>query len=200
MLEKLSSVRFQGIIEHYIVLAYIILFVGVIIEGEFFLILAGILTHMKVFKLDMVIPIIILASFVKTILWYQVGSAIKNKTKNRFTHYIQKKVLDIMPHFKEKPFWSIFISKFVYGLNHLVLVFSGMIDVHFKKYFLAEISASLFWLSVYFGLGYFFSHTAFSLTRNIRLGFLIIIGFIIILFIAQRVISVVIDLFGGYND
>lgn len=190
---------FEHIVESYLILSYTILFLGIVIEGEFFLIFSGILTHLHVFDIALVLPVIICAALVKTIIWYRVGRYIHKKVHNKYLQVIERKVLAFLPSFKNEPFWSIFSSKFIYGINHFVLIFSGIVGVPFKKYMLAEIYAGVFWLTGYFSLGYFFSYTAFSITKNIRLAFLILIGLIISVFILQKIISIVIDFFQEYN-
>ena len=73
--------------------AYIILFLGMIFEGEIVLLFAGILLHLGAINL---IPTIILASVglvSKSFIAYNLGSFIQRKFPNsRFLKYINKKI------------------------------------------------------------------------------------------------------------
>src|SRR5258706_14643602 len=108
------------------VLGYLFLFVGIILEGEFVLLIAGILAHLGAFPFWGLYFAGILGAIFKTFLGYTIGNFLNIKyPKSRFFRFVTRRIRDHLPHFKTKPFWSIFISKFIWGINHFVLIFSG---------------------------------------------------------------------------
>src|ERR1035437_5980422 len=112
----------RHLVENYEVLVYFCLFLGLIIEGEFTLMSMGILLHLHALDVYSASIFIILGLLCKTMLGYYLGRFIHEKWNNtKFLKYINKRVLTVMPRFKQKPFWSIFISKFIFGTNNIVL-------------------------------------------------------------------------------
>ena len=168
------------LVEHHQVLAYILIFFGLIFEGEIFLISTGILAHLGALDIRFVIIFVFCGAFVKTLLGYYVGTLVHKKWHDvRFLKHIEKRVDNIMPRFKEKPFWSIFISKFIMGFNHIIIVFAGYSKIDYKKYLKAEISSTVIWAPLLLFLGYFFSYTALHVSREIWKFSLIILIFVI---------------------
>src|SRR6185369_7634465 len=136
----------------------------------------------------------------KTVLGYLLGKFIFRKfNKNKFLKHIDKRVHHFMPHFEKKPFWSIFISKFIL-INHLVIVFAGYRSINFKKYLQAEISSTLLWAPGLILLGYFFSYTAIRISHEIWKFSLIVIALIILFIIFDKLIAWIYELFEEFND
>ncbi len=178
------------------VLAYFALFLGVFWEGEISLILAGILVHLEMLSPGLAISVVVLAALSKTLLGYYLGKYLGEKFPNsKFLKFFERKVLYFLPRFKEKPFWSIFLSKCIYGVNNATLVFAGYIGVNFKKYCKAEFVSSLIWLGAMFGLGLFFSATALSWNHGIRTFVLTVLIFIILFMFVQKLINLFIEIF-----
>ena len=105
-----------------------------------------------------------------------------------------------MPHFKQKPFWSIFISKFIM-VNHLVILFAGYHNIDFKKYLRAEVSSTLFWAPGLMLLGYFFSYTAIRASNEIWNFSMLILIFMILFVLFDKLVSWLYELFEEfYNE
>lgn len=175
----------KKLVEHHQVFAYAFIFVGLIFEGELVLISTGILAHLGALNFWFAFAFILFGGLGKTFLGYYIGQFLFNKWNNaKFLKYIEKRVLHIMPHFKEKPFWSIFISKFIIGMNHIVIIFSGYQKIKLRTYLKAEIISTVIWVPLMLSLGYFFSFTALHVSREIwkfsLIILLFILGFIII--------------------
>lgn len=157
-----------NLVEHHQVLAYGLIFIGLIFEGEFVLITAGILAHLGALNFWFALVFIYMGGICKTLLGYYLGKLIHDKWhNNKVLKYLERRVLNIMPSFKEKPFWSIFVSKFIMGINHVVIIFAGYQKIKFKKYLKAEGISTLIWAPLLLSLGYFFSYTALTVSREI---------------------------------
>lgn len=175
----------KHLIENYELLVYLFIFFGLIIEGEVILISAGIFLHLDALDPEMTVLIITLGVFAKTFLGYYIGTFIHDRChKMKLLRYIEKRVFSIMPHFKKNPFWSIFISKFIIGFNNVVIIFSGYQKINFQKYLKAEVFSTLIWAPLLVSLGYIFSTTALSFSREVwRFSFIVllfVLGFIVL--------------------
>ena len=185
-----------SLVDHHLILSYVLFFLGVFWEGEITIIIAGILVHLEVFSPGLTVLIIVLAAISKTFSGYYIGQYLGRRFPNsNFLKFFERKVLYFLPRFKDKPFWSILISKCIYGLNNATLVFSGYVGVDFKKYLKAECIASVLWLGTMFALGLFFSATALSWNHGIRTFMLTVIVFIVLFMFLQKLINLCIEIF-----
>jgi membrane protein DedA with SNARE-associated domain len=183
------------VVENSQYLAYLLIFSITIFEGEIVAISAGILILLGALNFWIALLAIILGSTIKTFLGYFIGKFLNQKLNhNKFFQYIEKKVLTVMPHFEEKPFWSIFFSKFLM-VNHVVIIFAGYKKINFKRYLKAEMMSTPLWALSLVSLGYFFSYTALQINKGVTEFFLIILLFIIGFFLIEKVVSLLFDVF-----
>ncbi|MFA6325013.1 MAG: VTT domain-containing protein [Candidatus Paceibacterota bacterium] len=190
-----------NLVEHHQVWAYLIIFVGLIFEGELILITAGILAHLGALDFGFALVFIYFGGLSKTFLGYYIGQLIHKKWhENKFLKFIEKRVFIMMPNFNQKPFWSIFISKFIMGVNHMVIIFSGYMNIDFKKYLRAEISSTIIWAPLLMVIGYFFSYTALNISREIGKFTLIIILLIIGYIILDKLVGWLYEVFEELYD
>ena len=97
---------------------YVILFLGMILEGEVFLIVSAMLGRLHAFDFGEVLWVSFAGILVGDIFWYEVG-VILSRFKGRFSlaKTAEKTVLMFFPQFNKRPFPSIFFSKFIYGVK-----------------------------------------------------------------------------------
>jgi len=174
-----------NLVENNQILFYVLIFIGLVFEGEFVLITTGILAHLGALSFSFALIFILLGGLGKTLFGYSIGKFIHNKWHDtRFLRFIEKRIFTVMPNFNKKPFWSIFISKFIMGINHMVIIFSGYQKINYKKYLKAEISSTIIWAPLLLSLGYFFGYTALRVSKEIwrfsLIVLLLIIGFILL--------------------
>ena len=113
-----------SLVEHHQILVYVVIYVGLIFEGEFFIVSTGILAHLGALNFWFALLFIFLGGLTKTFLGYALGEFFYKKfNHHKFFRYIERRVYNILPRFKEKPFWSIFVSKFIVGANNIVIIF-----------------------------------------------------------------------------
>jgi len=106
----------------------------------------------------------------------------------------------IMPRFDQKPFWSIFISKFIMGANHVVIIFSGYMKIDYKKYLKAEFFSTIVWAPLLLSLGYFFGYTALNVSREIWRFSLVVLLLIIGYILLDKFIGWLYELFEEFYD
>lgn len=190
------------LVENHQILVYLIVYLGSVFEGEFFLISTGILIHLGALNFWFALLFVLLGGISKTFAGYALGEFLYERfNHNRFFKYIQKRVYNIFPKFKEKPFWSIFVSKFIVGANNIVIIFSGYEKIDYKKFLKAEILAITIWAPLLLSLGYFFSYTAFHISRDIWRFFIIVLVLYIIFVLFDKLVSWIYELFEEfYNE
>jgi len=184
------------LVQHHQILTYGIIYLGLIFEGEIFIISTGILVHLGALDFWFSLLFVLLGGFSKTLIGYAIGEFLFKKfNHHRIFKYMEKRVYSLLPRFKAKPFWSIFISKFIMGANHIVIIFSGYEKIDYKKFLKAEISATIIWAPLLLTLGYLFSYTALHVSRQIW-GFLLIVLILFIIFILfDKLVSKLYELF-----
>jgi len=174
---------FISFVEAHRFIGYVILLGGMLLEGETILIGAGILVHLKALDPFDTFAIALSGVIMGDLLWYYFGVYLCSRYgNNKFIDYVKKKILRFFPDFEQKPLLPVFISKFIYGMNHSTLVLSGFVRIKFLLFIEASITASTIWTIIILTLGYFLSYTAINISHNIKIfGFtiaLVILGFI----------------------
>ncbi len=182
-------------VQNHELVGYIIVFLGVFLEGEFTLLVAGVLAHLSAFTFGEAYLVALAGGLTKTIVGYRFGRFLRAKyPKSRFFRFVVRKVNTLLPQFKERPFWSIFISKFIFGLNNLVLIYAGFAKVRRSMYYRAELISNVTWSFLVLGLGFVFSVAAFNISHDIRKFMLLFFAFLIGFIIVQRIIHFIIEI------
>ena len=75
------------------------------------------------------------------------------------------------------------------------LVYSGYKKINLKTFIKAEISSLITWALFMLFIGYFFSYTALSISRDVRKFIGIILIFFIMFFILEKIIAFIIEFF-----
>ncbi|MCK9345010.1 MAG: VTT domain-containing protein [Candidatus Pacebacteria bacterium] len=176
---------FVHLVQGHRVWGYVVLFIAMMLEGEVLLIVAGMLASLEAFDVGDVFWIALVGVVLGNTMYYQAGVMLKNgKVATRVIHWAEKAITFFLPEFRQKPFKSIFISKFIYGANRATVIMSGVFRIPFKLFFKAEFLASIFWVIVYMSVGYFFGYAAINVTHNasrfVLLALVFVLGFILI--------------------
>lgn len=176
---------FTHFVEDHRVWGYVILFLAMIVEGEVLLIVAGMLARLKALDLGDVLWISFAGVMIGDVLWYGLGILTARSAKlASLANYAEKSVHTFLPRFREKPFRSILLSKFIYGANHATLILSGIMRVKFPIFIRAEAYASFAWVAIYAVAGFMFGYAALAVThkavRFILITLVFVVGFILI--------------------
>lgn len=173
---------------------YVLLFVGMVLEGEVFLIVSAMLARIHAFEFGDVLWVSFLGIMVGDVLWYAVGILISRLDENSFLpNTATKTVLMFFPNFRRKPFLSILFSKFIYGVNHAALVFSGMIRLRFSLFMQAELIASFVWVAIYAVAGYMFGYAALAVTHQIERFALLALAFVVGFVMLERWVRIYVE-------
>ncbi len=194
------------LVENHQVYAYLIIFLGLIFEGEVIVITAGVLASLGALNFWTALFFILAGGMVKTFGGYYLGGYLYTRySEHNFFKYLERRVLYFMPRFQQRAFWSIFISKFVMGTNYLVIIFSGYNKIPFKTFLKAEILSTILWAPSLLYIGYFFSETALSYTKEIGRFSFIVLVLVIIFLLFDKLVATFYRLFeyiknGGINN
>ncbi len=185
-----------SLVAHHQILAYCFIFVGLVFEGEFFVISTGILAHLGALNFWFSLFFIFMGGLGKTVLGYYIGGVINRKwSDSKIVRYLEKRVHHFMPRFQRKPFWSIFLSKFIFGANHIVIIFAGFRKINYRKFLKAEILSTAIWAPLLLSIGYFFSYAALQISHEIWRFLLLILLFIGIFIFLDKLFGSIYELF-----
>jgi membrane protein DedA with SNARE-associated domain len=186
---------FSAFFYDHVFISYCVLFLFVILEGEIALIIAGVFVHLGILSMPVTIMLIMVGAVLKMVAGYRLGRYLGKKfPDSKLLKYFERRVLYFLPRFREKPFWSIILSKFIYGINNATIIFAGYAKADFRMYMKAELLSSMVWLGVMFSLGFFFSAKALEISHNFRNFSLLVVGFVVGFMVLQRGINFVIEL------
>lgn len=186
MLEQ-SIYTFTLFVQDHRFLGYTILFFAMVVEGEVFLIVAGMLARLRALDFGDVLWISFSGVMLGDVLWYALGLlSARTKGLSFFTRLAEKSVLTFLPRFRDRPFSSIFLSKFIYGANHATLMLSGILRVKFPLFIKAELIASFVWVAIFSVVGFMFGHAALAVTHKASRFALITLFFVVGFILLQR--------------
>jgi len=178
-------------------LVYLLIILGVFLEGEIMVIIAGIFAHLGSINIFYALLATVLGGVVKSITGYSLGYYLqKNFSQNKFLTQAENRVNSFFPNFLKRPFLSMFLSRFlILGMYWFTLIYSGYKKIKIKTFIKAESSSLLSWAIIMLSLGYFFSYTALSISRDVRNFLAIMLLFFIMFFVLEKIISFVIEIF-----
>ena len=162
-------------------LGYIIVFLGMMFEGDTFLFIASFLAHQGIFQ---PIPLFVTALWGMVLgdnLWYSLGFKLRN-SDSKLVRWAEKATGPFDEHLKNNPLRTIFIAKFTYGINHAIILRAGTLKIKWKDLEKSDILATILWIVIVGALGYF-SGASFGYVKHyLRYGEIaILIGLIIFL-------------------
>lgn len=187
----------QNFILNHIEIVYLLIILGVIIEGEIVVIFAGIFAHLNSVNSFYVFIAILLGTSVKSILGYSFGYYLqKNHSKNCFLIKAEEKINTFLPNFTKKPFISVFLSRFlILGIYWFAVIYAGYKKISLRIFIKAEILSVIVWTIVMFYIGWVFSYTALLISRDIRNFIGVILLFFILFFLLEKIIAFFIKFF-----
>ncbi len=182
---------FITFVEAHRFIGYAILFVGMLLEGETLLLGSGILIHLGAFDPLDTFFIALAGSFVGDLLWYFLGTFLYHRySGSKIIHYAKRNILRVFPNFEYKPFWSIVVSKFIYGTNRSMLMLCGFSKIKLSLFAKAEVFAAPLWVVMTLILGSILSYAALNVTHRIRIFGIIVVSAIVIFLMVEHFIFV----------
>ncbi|MCC7004995.1 DedA family protein [Candidatus Nomurabacteria bacterium] len=164
---------------------YLLLFIGVIIEGPVLMVAAGFLIHFGVFDVIPLYLVLIFGDIFADVIWYYIGKKFAEPVFRRHGKFLSvtpemfEKVKHLFMRFHEK---ILIISKLTLGFGFAIttLLVAGATHVPFKKYLYLNILGEFILVAILLFFGYFFGemykYVADSLKAFFVAGVIIIVA------------------------
>ncbi len=160
---------------------YVLLFIGIVVEGPILMVASGILIHIGFFDAVTAFWVIILGDLVGDIIWYYIGYYFAEPLIRKYG-----KILKITPEIFEKAkglfhkyhVKILLISKLTigFGMSLATLMAAGATKVPFKKYIALNFLGEVVLVGVLLSLGYFFGQLYNTIADTMKIYF--VVGFV----------------------
>ena len=138
---------------------YLVLFLGVAIEGEAFLLAGSYLAHRGYFRLGLIILTAVLSNSAADQIYYAIARARGRKwLDHRFQqnpHY--QRCLSLM---SRHGYWLLLASRFAFGFRIIIPAACGALGMAPVRFCLINLLASMIWAVPTALLGFYFGHAA----------------------------------------
>ncbi len=149
-------------------IGYALISFGMMLEGDIVLFAGALLMHQGFFDVGDMVVVVLGGVLIGDVLWYYLGFRLIGRAPSFLVRWIERIAYPFDAHIRERPFRTIFISKFAYGMHHALLARAGMIRLPFRKFFRDDALASAVWILIIGGLGYASSASFFFLKHYLR--------------------------------
>ncbi len=193
----LSIIFIKQFIAEHANIIYLLIILGVALEGEIMVIFAGIFAHLGSINIYIAFIATLVGGGIKSVIGYSIGYYLqKHHSKRNFLIKTENRVNYFLPNFIKKPFLSIFLSRFlILGIYWFALIYAGYKKINLRTFIKAESFSLVTWAIAMLSLGFFFSYTALSISRDVRKFVGIILVFFIMFFVLEKIIAFIIELF-----
>lgn len=169
---------------------YALVFLGMVFEGDGVLFAAAFLTHQGFFDLLDMFTVVFAGVIFGDFLWYWLGKKFY-ASSTIFASWAKRIATPFDVHIVDRPFHTIFISKFMYGFHHLILMRAGALGIGAKKLFKIDVFATILWMFIVGSLGFLSSISFFTIKHYLRsIEIFLLLGVVVLLsiqhFIAGR--------------
>jgi len=171
------------------ILSYLIIFFSIFIEGEILLILAGVLSHKGYLDIFDVIIIASVAAILHDLLYWSIGGKLSERNKKKTLFFIDlEKVKAFLGKLRISNGPYIFISKFAWSLNRVILITSGYMKMPVNELLRYSIPASLVWSITLVSLGNVFAFETDILKKDFKTASLILVIFIVVIIVLENLL------------
>jgi len=181
---------FISVVEAHRYWGYGVLFFAMIFEGELFLVVTGMLARLQAFGFFEAFFFALAGVFTSDMLWYWSGRLLNSRFPNhRITLFVIRRVKEYLPTIDKNPFHVIFLSKFIYGLNHSTIVMLGLLKTPFGHFLRIQAVASIIWSLLFITVGYLFGSVAITYARRLEHFLLIMVLSLLVVVICAHIIG-----------
>lgn len=163
------------------ILAYLFIFLVVLIEGEIIIFLAGALSHGGYLNVFGVLLIALIAAIVHDLFYWIIGKKLFQNNKKKILFIDLERAASFLKNFKEREGFFIFVSKFCLGLNKTILIITGYLGLSLKRLLSFSLPACFIWTGLLVLMGYIFASETEIFKKDLRTAGLLLSGFIIVI-------------------
>lgn len=165
---------------HQLLIRYglIAVLVGSAFEGDFTLLLAGVVAHLGIFTYALAVAAGALGSLVGDCAWYGLGRFRgprfrEGRFYRRVGPTIERLANQLGP-------WQLLAARFVYGTKSASMIFWGLHGLSFRRFLLIDAIGCLLGSIVFTSLGYLLSGSASALLGHVKRVELWLLGAVIV--------------------
>jgi membrane protein DedA with SNARE-associated domain len=152
--------------------------IGSAVEGDFSLILAGVVAHLGIFPFPYAVGAGALGMLLGDSAWFGIGrfrgpSLREGKLYRRVGPTIDRLAARLGP-------WELLAARFVYGTKAASMVFWGLHDLRWGRFLLIDTVGCLLGSLIFTGLGYLVSGSAAMLLGKVRRVELWLLGVLVV--------------------
>src|SRR5271169_2638547 len=142
---------------------YWLLCAAMVFEGELFLTAAGMMARLHAFDFWDSFMFALSGVLFGDVFWYCIGRNLESRyPHHRITSFVIQRVKKYLPDIESNPFHVIFLSKFLYGMNHSTLVVLGFLNVPFGHFMRIQFLSSFIWSLLFLTIGFIFGSVAIT--------------------------------------
>lgn len=173
-------------------LGYALVFIGMIFEGEILIFTSLFLARQGFLELSYAVITLFSGSLFGDLLWYWSGIYLGN-SKWRVGRLIYKWFGHLTKpfegHLVKRPFYTTFISKFVYGVHHPLLLRLGVLEIKILDYIKIDALAIFLWMMIIGSLGYFAGAYFHLIRQYLRIAEIGLVIGVVIFIVASHFVS-----------
>lgn len=174
-------------------ISYLIIFFSIFIEGEIILLLAGVFSHKGYLDVFDVMLVASSAAILHDLFYWSIGEKLLKTGKTKFLFIDLKKIKGFLEKSSISSGFLIFVSKFAWGLNRVVLIATGYMKISFTKFWRYSVAAAISWSIILVSLGYFFASKTDILKKNFKTATLVLVAFIIGVILLENILRKVLE-------
>lgn len=129
-------------------------FIGVLLEGEISMLTSIISAKMGLFSFYWALVVGFTASYMQTWFKFYIAKKHGSKLLNKKPK-LKEKIDKTSKWFDKRPSFYLIIYKFIFGLTTVIIVLAGVKNMSYLKFGFFNAIATLLWLAIFGGLGYF---------------------------------------------
>jgi len=183
-------IRLETLADIFSQYGYLVIFLGLFIEGEVFLLASSLLAYMAGYPMWSVIVVAIVASCLSDTLWFFGGKLLGEERMLKYGKYIFLPPLryeSMKKFFQENGKKTLFFAKFIYGMGRIIIFASSVAGARFKIFALMDVLATTVWSIALCTFAYV-SADYYNLSfQHLMQSLKIVIGIVLSLFVLQFV-------------
>jgi len=152
--------------------------VGSAFEGDFTLILAGVVAHLGIFAFPLAVAAGALGSLAADIAWYSLGRFREPHIRDSRFYRRVGPTIERLAH-RLGP-WELLAARFVYGTKSASMVFWGLHGLPLRRFLLIDSLGCVLGSLVFASLGYLLSGSATALLGHVKRVELWLLGAVIV--------------------
>lgn len=182
-MDVINSSVLQLLYEH----RYIFAFAGAMLEGNFTIILCGVLFKFGYFNVWGLLTALISGYFLNGIFWYFLGRIFGHTIIEKWIKRFKtgRKIIDkLESYFQQHSAKTIFLTRITYSISMFSFMIAGSLKMNLRKFLIVSLIAGICWVLMMAGIGYGFGagfQTLNNATRGITFGIIIAVFLLIVL-------------------